>query len=429
MKRFFYRLCFILFLSGISLTRLSAQSLGNIKSLDGKIDVSVNLSSGLLNYTVSFQKETVLKSSSLGIIREDADLSKDLVFLSSSPVQKVTDNYKMIYAKKRSINYQANKKVFHLRNAKNDLLDVIFQVSNDGVAFRYFFPGKSTGAKYIKQELSSFVFDTTARAWLQPMQASKSGWEQTNPAYEANYQQNIPVTANPPKTGWIYPALFRHNNAWLLITEANLDTNYCATRLQSTERNGKFTIEFPDPREVIKDKNLVPRSKLPFYSPWRVVTIGGLNTIIESTLGTDLAAPAIKMNTTFIKPGKSSWSWIMSKDDFIVYDEQIKYIDFAADMKWQYCLIDASWDQKIGYEKAKQLVDYAAKKNVGILLWYNSAGDWNTVKYTPKDKILTHDSRVAEFSRLKNMGVKGVKIDFFGGDGRSEEHTSELQSQ
>jgi alpha-glucosidase len=213
--------------------------------------------------------------------------------------------------------------------------------------------------------------------------------------------------------------LFKHNQTWLLITEANLDTNYCATRLNSVGRDGKFTIEFPDPREVMKDKNLVPRSPLPFYSPWRVVTIGSLKTIIESTLGTDLAKPAIKMNTAFVKPGKSSWSWIMSKDDFIVYDEQKKYVDFAADMKWQYCLIDVNWDKKIGYEKIKELADYAAKKNVGLILWYNSAGDWNTVKYTPKDMMVTHESRIKEFSRLKSMGIKGVKIDFFGGDGQS----------
>ena len=419
MKKFLMRKAFCLVLAFFGLTIINAQTIATIKSPDGKIEVKVSLSSGLLNYGVAVQNETVLKPSSLGIIREDADLSKDLVLLSTTPVQKVTDNYKMLYAKKRNITYQANKKVVHLRNEKNDLLDVIFQVSNDGVTFRYFFPGKSTGVKYVKQELSSFQFDTSSRAWLQPMQTAKTGFEQTNPAYEANYQQNIPVTANPPKPGWIYPGLFRHNQTWMLITEANLDTNYCATRLQSSGRDGKFTVEFPDPREVIKDKNLVPRSALPFYSPWRVITIGSLKTIIESTLGTDLAKPAIKMNTAFIKPGKSSWSWIMSKDDFIVYDEQIKYIDFAADMKWQYCLIDANWDQKIGYEKVKQLVDYASKKNVGILLWYNSAGDWNTVKMTPKDKMFTRESRVAEFKRIRDMGVKGVKIDFFGGDGQS----------
>ena len=163
----------------------------------------------------------------------------------------------------------------------------------------------------------------------------------------------------------------------------------------------------------------MPKSQLPFYSPWRVITIGSLKTIVESTLGADVAKPSIKMNTSFVKPGKSSWSWIMSKDDSIIYSEQIRYIDFAAKMNWQYCLVDAAWDQKIGYDKIKELASYAKSKNVGLLLWYNSSGDWNTVKYTPKSKLLTHDDRTREFARLKEMGIKGVKIDFFGGDGQS----------
>jgi alpha-glucosidase len=88
-------------------------------------------------------------------------------------------------------------------------------------------------------------------------------------------------------------------------------------------------------------------------------------------------------------------------------------------MGWAYCLIDCKWDAQIGYDRVKELADYAAGKNVGILLWYNSAGDWNTVKFTPRDKMLTHESRAAEFEKLKQMGIKGVKIDFFGGDGQS----------
>jgi len=76
------------------------------------------------------------------------------------------------------------------------------------------------------------------------------------------------------------------------------------------------------------------------------------------------------------------------------------------------CLIDVNWDRKIGYDKIKELADYGASKKVGLILWYNSAGDWNTVKYTPKDKLLTHEARISEFSRLKQMGIKGVKIDF-----------------
>lgn len=88
-------------------------------------------------------------------------------------------------------------------------------------------------------------------------------------------------------------------------------------------------------------------------------------------------------------------------------------------MNWQYCLIDANWDETIGYDSVQVLADYAKTKNVGLLLWYNSAGDWNTVKFTPRNRLLTHESRVNEFSRLQKMGIKGVKIDFFGGDGQS----------
>lgn len=98
---------------------------------------------------------------------------------------------------------------------------------------------------------------------------------------------------------------------------------------------------------------------------------------------------------------------------------QKHFVDYAAEMKWRYCLVDAQWDQQIGYEKMKELVAYARGKNVAMLLWYNSNGDWNDAPQTPRHKLLTHASRMEEFARLKAMGVAGLKIDFFGGDGQS----------
>jgi hypothetical protein len=88
-------------------------------------------------------------------------------------------------------------------------------------------------------------------------------------------------------------------------------------------------------------------------------------------------------------------------------------------MRWQYCLIDAGWDVKIGYDKVKALVDYARPKNVNILVWYNSSGAWNVSPQTPKGALLTHEQRDKEFARLQQMGVKGIKVDFFAGDGQS----------
>ena len=88
-------------------------------------------------------------------------------------------------------------------------------------------------------------------------------------------------------------------------------------------------------------------------------------------------------------------------------------------MSWEYCLVDADWDKKIGYDKIQKLINYSKTKNVGILLWYNSAGDWNDTPYTPKNLLVNHNSRMNEFKKIKRMGVAGVKIDFFGGDGQS----------
>jgi alpha-glucosidase len=391
-----------------------------VSSPDGYIVVSIISDAKQANYKIDYKGQEILKESRLGLTRQDEDFANDLHILSVSGREKVKDQYELFTGKRRYNHYLGNKLVVHTANGNGKKLDIIFQLSNDGVAFRYFFPEKTNDVKTIVEEATSFHFDTSTRAFLQPMQVAKTGWEHSNPAYEEHYRQNIPVTdSSRLGAGWVYPSLFHYRDTWMLITESNVDSTYCGTRLRSRSPDGEYRVGFPDPREVFTNRGYLPVSKLPFYSPWRIITIGSLKTIVESTLGTDLAKPATKLNTAFVKPGKSSWSWIMSKDDSIVYTEQVRYIDFGAKMNWQYCLVDAAWDQKIGYDKIRELSRYAASKNVGLLLWYNSSGDWNTVKYTPKSKLLTHQDRLNEFARLKEMGIKGVKIDFFGGDGQS----------
>ena len=389
-----------------------------ISSPDKKIKVSVSLKGGQISYSVTHNNQTILEPSTLGLELEGGNFTDNLKWISVSKPSVVNDAYKTVNAKKSSIKYTANKQEIHLQNNKQQKLDIIFQLSNDGVAFRYYLPGKTGDVKTIIAEKTTYIFHPQTKAWLQPMSVAKTGWEKTNPSYEEHYEQDIAV-GKPSKVGWIYPALFKKDNTWMLISEAGMDGSWCGTRLVNDSASPVYKVAFPDAREVIFDKGLLPKSATPWYSPWRFITIGSLATIAESTLGTDLAAPAVTMDNAFIKPGKASWSWIMSKDDFIVYDEQIKYINFAADMGWKYCLIDADWDRKIGYEKIKELSDYAATKKVSLILWYNSAGDWNTVKYTPKNLLLTHELREKEFARLEAMGIKGVKIDFFGGDGQS----------
>ncbi|MBC9909856.1 glycoside hydrolase family 97 protein [Chitinophaga varians] len=413
---------FILSIFFLSLTRVAGQSAAvQIYSPDHQIQVSVwSGSEGTIYYRVKRNSTMVIDSSLLGLELADADMSRQLSFVSASDTRLVRDSYRMIYYKKSSVSYQANQRILHYVDEKKTEMAIVFQVANDAVAFKYLLTGRSIGVKQVIKENTTFNFPGETTTWLQPMQVAKSGWESSNPAYEEHYRREVPIAnVGENKTGWVYPALFKVKDSWVLLTESGLDSNYCATRLLSGSTPGNFKIGFPDPREVITGKGYLPHAALPFSLPWRVMTIGSLETIITSTAGTDVAKPAVLQNTSFIIPGKASWSWINSKDDFITYDEQIRYINLAAEMNWQYCLIDADWDRKIGYARIKELADYAQKKNVSLLLWYNSAGDWNTVKYTPKDLLLTHESRMREFARIRNMGIKGVKIDFFAGDGQS----------
>ncbi|MDM7925960.1 MAG: glycoside hydrolase family 97 catalytic domain-containing protein [bacterium] len=412
----------LMFLLQVSLAEAGRTEVSEILSPDGKIAVHVRLAEGGIPvYTVSRAGETVLRPSRLGVLRLDGDFTAGLTVDSVSAAAPVSDRYTLTHGKRRNCAYSANRRVFHLKNAEGKPMQVIFQVSNDGVAFRYHFPGKAEGRVRILREASSFHFDGSARAYLQHCPDARTGWNYSQPSYEEYYQRDIPVgTASPDQAGWVMPALFRSGKHWISLTETAVDTNYCGTRLSQLSPDGEYTVQFPQPQECRGNEPALPQSSLPWSTPWRVIAVSeGLAGLVESTLGTDLAIPARTDAAAWLKPGLASWSWVILKDDSTVFGCQRRFVDFAADMKWRYCLVDAFWDSKIGYEKMKELADYAATRNVKLLLWYNSAGDWNTTPLTPRDKMLTAESRRAEFQKLRDMGVAGVKIDFFGGDGQS----------
>jgi hypothetical protein len=417
--KFYISILVLVLLEG-NLRPVMAQPAYTITSPDKNIVVSCNPTAA--TYNVLYKGQAIMQSSRLGIIREDEDFSKNLSFEKVSAPVLVKDHYTMLNAKKKNIFYQANQRIIKIRTASGKRMNIVFRVSDDGVAFRYEFPEKSGEIKKITSEATSFHFNDGTRAWLQPKTEAQTGFEHTNPSYEAHYMMDIASgTPSPGKNGWVYPALFKYKDTWMLITEAALGRTYCGTALQQNAPDNEYRINFPQSPEVFTNgkQTLNPESALPWKTPWRIIVVGDLKTICESTLGTDLALPSKKKTPSYIRPGKASWSWILKKDDSTVYSVQKRYIDFAQDMKWQYCLIDAEWDKRIGYDSVKLLARYAKQKNIGLLLWYNSAGSWNTVKFTPKDKLLNHEGRMKEFGRLKEMGIKGVKIDFFAGDGQS----------
>ncbi len=415
----------ILAIPGILFTILLIGCIGNnpeLSSPNEEITANVFLDeNGSVYYSVSLDDKQVIKKSKLGIVRDDEDFSKNMKMISISGTEEVIDEYSLLSGKQKDVVYEANKKVYHLENESGAKMDVIFQLSDDGVAFRYYFPEESTEVKMINDEMTSYTFPENTTAWIQPMAEAKSGWERTNPSYEEDYIQNVRLdTLRTSKPGWVYPVLFNTGDIWVLISETAPYRNYCGTRLKHLSGTYEFEIDFPSQKETLNEESGAnPGSSLPWYTPWRIITIGSdLGVINGSTLGTDLAKPNLLEDITFVKPGRASWSWVMLKDDSIVYTVQKRFIDYAAEMGWEYSLIDVNWNNNIGIDSIKTLADYAAKKNVGLILWYNSAGSWNTAPYQPRGKFLTQESREKEFAWLHEVGIKGVKVDFFGGDGQ-----------
>jgi hypothetical protein len=393
-----------------------------LQSPDEKITVNFSVSSsGEPLYSVFHSGSTILKQSKLGIVRNDEDFSTGLTLDSVSNERVITDNYNLLHGKKLNCSYTGSKRVFYLKNSNSKKMEIIFQVSDDGVAFRYHFPGKTDTTIKIFKEVTSWHFDLSVKGFLQPSPDARMGWNFSTPSYEEFYKMNIPVgTTAPHQAGWVMPALFNSGNYWICLTESAVDTNYCGSRLSQFSPDGEYSIQFPQPQEGRPGEPVLPESELPWYTPWRIIVItDNLADLAESTLGTDLAFPAQYDVTSWLEPGLASWSWVILKDDSTTYHAQQRFIDFAAEMNWQYCLIDALWDTQIGYEKIGLLSDYARAKNVKILLWYNSAGDWNTTPLTPRDKMLSKKSRRSEFQKLKEMGIAGIKVDFFAGDGQS----------
>lgn len=165
-------------------------------------------------YSVWHRDSLLLEDSKLGIILKDADLSTGLSLEEVTDAEIVSERYEMLQGKRLERAYEAREKTYILNNAAGDKLEIIFRVSDDGVAFRYHLPEASEEPKQISRELSSFNLREGAIGWLQPMAVAKTGFAGTNPSYEEHYQNAIEAGAPAPtEAGWVFPAFFSREKA------------------------------------------------------------------------------------------------------------------------------------------------------------------------------------------------------------------------
>ncbi len=368
-----------------------------------------------LYYTVEHRGATVLPRSPLGISRADQDFLGGLSFDRASEVSREQQSYRLVHGKRSRCDYVADEQTVCFKNAKGARLEVILRAQDDGVAFRYRFPEKSSARHTVTTEHTGFRLPAGGAMWVHPYDKAT----QYSPAYETYYADGVPVgTPAPAEDGWAYPVLFRtaEGRTWGLITEAALDGTYCGSRLAQTPRNGVYPLRLPAPGEGNNTGSIEPSSTLPWQTPWRAIMLADSPLgIIESTFITDCNPPSIITDTSWIKPGRASWSWLSDHDSPQDCAKLRTFVDLAAAMGWEYSLVDANWTiMKNG--TIHDLLAHASRAGVGLLLWYNSGGKHNYVSEKPRGLMFHRPIRRGEFKLLKRWGVKGVKVDFFQSD-------------
>lgn len=354
-----------------------------------------------VNYTSNGKVSEVIPFVNLGLSRSDQDFYKQLYFLKASKPGVVNDQYTVLHGKKSQCSNQANEVVVAFENPSKAKLNLIIRAYNDGIAFRYEFPEKE-GSFVIKDELTAYSIPDSTKRWL----------EKFNPANEGLY--SVLKDGNQQKD-WGYPALFNtpDQSCWYLIHEADVTRSYCITKLANYNEKSVYKLTFPDKWNGREKGETQPTITLPWKSPWRVIIIGTLADIVESTLVDDVSTPSKLTDTDWIKPGKVSWNYWSNNHGTKDYKVVCDFADLAASMSWPYTLLDWEWDTMGNGGKLEDAIQYITSKGIKPLIWYNSGGDHTWVSATPKDRMLTHENRIEEFTKLKKLGIVGVKVDFF----------------
>ena len=427
-----------------SVTMVSAEEY-NVASPDGRIDVSVSDDGGRLHYETCLDGVQMLQPSALGLLTTAGDFSKGLQIVGEES-RSVSDTYKMRNTKASHVYYCANELTLKVKNAAGQQFSVQFRVSNRDVAFRYLLErqGKDGDTKRTRvlRELSAFNLVGGTKTFLCPQIGPETGWEQTKPSYEERYLLDQEMNVRSQfGLGYTFPCLFRvpsssndsrsarpegalskqsgerkNNNYWMLISETGVTSQYCGSHLSDYTAGEGYAIAFPHEGENNATGSVEPSVTLPSTTPWRTITMGStLAPIVETTVAYDLVSPLYQPSIAY-KGGRYTWSWLVWQDESINYDDQVQFIDLASKMGFEYTLVDNWWDERIGRDRIAELSRSAQERGVSLLLWYNSNGSENDAPQTPRDCMSTSIARHREMAWLRSIGVKGIKVDFFGGD-------------
>ncbi|GHH73537.1 alpha-glucosidase [Kitasatospora indigofera] len=318
----------------------------------------------------------VLNPAPIGLVTSTTDFSTGLDFVSRSD-ETVNATYETTTGNARTRTRTATEtRLVFAKGAER--ITVHVRTSPDGVALRYELPAGAT----VLREATSFELPADAQLSREVFGA----------AHESVYSTSAVSAVASGEYGM---SMFGQlsNGARVLLSESGVDGGYSGGRFTHAQGDGRFTVKLADAQVV---------RTAAFTTPWRVAAIGSTATVVESTLEDDVAPPSRIADTSWIKPGIAAWPWFdggkATQSDLTKLKS---WADYASSQGWPYLLVDDGWK---GVTWMPELVSYAQARGVKIMLWYH----WQDLD--------TAAERDAEFTRLNQWGVAGVKMDFMGSE-------------
>lgn len=373
----------------------------DIVSPDGDLKVTMEPAEenafGEAAFSVDYKGGRILSRSTLGLETDTQKLAGNLKLKSVSAVKRVTDDYRMITGKRSHCVNEASERIYSFENEAGQTLEVTFRVYDDGIAFKYGI-NAAVDEENVIREHTTYTVPKGARRWMQ----------QYDPGYEKFFPLSTDgkLTNRPEVDLWGYPALVEpQDSVFVLITEANIRRGHCGSLLYNGGQCDSYQVRLADKQSVGDGL---------WESPWRLLIIGDLSDVVESTLVTDVSDPSKVEDTEWINPGMVSWIYWAHNHGSKDYQIVKEYVDLATRMKWPYDLIDWEWDEMGNGGNLQDAVKYALEQGIKPLLWYNSSTSW--LGPGPLYRLNKKEDREKEYKWLSDMGVAGIKVDFFTGD-------------
>ena len=404
---------------------LYAQKQITATSPDGRVTTTINLSEKL-SYSIIHDGQEVLTSSPISITLSNAEVWGEKPQLANQSQKRIRQIIPSPFYRKDQIEDEYTLLTLNFKKQWG----LEFRVYNDGVAYR--FVNKRSKPFTIQNEEVAYRFSSDVVATVPYVQVGKDGdyESQFHNSFENTYTTNNISRLNKERLMFLPLVADVGNGKKILISESDLESypglyltnaqgsnalsGVFAPYPHSSQQGGHNMLQF----RVTEREPYIAKVNGARTFPWRMVIISTKDTeLADSDMTYKLGAPSRISDISWIKPGKVAWdwwnNWNIDNVDFIsgINNATYKYyIDFASANKLEYVILDEGWAvnlqadlmQVVDDIDIKELVDYAAARNVGIILW---AG------YHAFNRDMENICR-----HYAEIGVKGFKVDFMDRD-------------